>query len=69
MSNENYFYDGEIITDQNLVTIPGYDKPGLYGIDVLGFDTQTGGEFKTSAWQHIPIIVKPDDSDNMKLYF
>ncbi|MBL0072607.1 MAG: hypothetical protein IPP34_12730 [Bacteroidetes bacterium] len=31
MSNENYFYDGEIITDQNLVTIPGYDKPAFTG--------------------------------------
>jgi hypothetical protein len=69
VSNGNYYYDGEIRTDQNSITIPGYTKPGLYGIDVLAFDVQSTSEYNSSAWQHIPLIVKPDDNDNLKLYF
>ncbi len=69
VSNENYYYDGEIRTDQTSITIPGYTKPGLYGIDVLAIDAQSTSEYKSSAWQHIPLIVKPADNDNLKLYF
>ncbi|MBL0339723.1 MAG: hypothetical protein IPP71_01695 [Bacteroidetes bacterium] len=61
ISDQNYYYEGEIITDQTSTTIPGYNKPGLYGIDVMGFDVApVSGDynFKASAWQHIPVIVQ-----------
>ncbi len=70
-SSENYFYDLETITGSGSPNIT-YDQPGLYGIDVMGFDTQIYGlsnhKFKTSSWQHIPIIVK-DDLEEQVLYF
>jgi hypothetical protein len=63
VSEENYFYDGEIRTSNisSGVAIDGYVKPGLYGIDVLSFDaTSNPLDFRASSWQHIPVIVKPD---------
>ncbi len=63
ISNENYFHMEEFITDNSISTIAGYDKPGLYGIDVLAFDE----DFRASAWHHIPLIVRP--VDDQKLYF
>jgi len=74
ISNENYFYDQEIYTSAASTTFSGYDKPGLYGIDVLAFDVEdydsgTPEEyyFKSSAWNHIPVIVK--GAAEQTLYF
>jgi hypothetical protein len=54
VSEENYFYDGEIRTSNisSGVAIDGYVKPGLYGIDVIGFDaTSNPLDFRASSWQ------------------
>ena len=74
ISNENYFYDQEIFTSAATYTFGGYNKPGLYGIDVLAFDVQdlnsgTPEEynFRSSAWNHIPVIVK--GATEQTLYF
>jgi hypothetical protein len=72
ISEENYFYDGEIRTSNisSGVAIDGYVKPGLYGIDVIGFDaTSNPLDFRASSWQHIPVIVKPDSPNSKMLYF
>ncbi|MBL0341580.1 MAG: hypothetical protein IPP71_11945 [Bacteroidetes bacterium] len=70
ISDDNYFYDGEIFTDQTSTIITGYDKPGLYGIDVLAFDAVPNNniyDFKASPWSHIPIIV--NGAVDKTLYF
>jgi hypothetical protein len=72
VSEENYFYDGEIRTSNisSGVAIDGYVKPGLYGIDVLSFDaTSNPLDFRASSWNHIPVIVKPDSPNSKMLYF
>jgi hypothetical protein len=72
VSEENYFYDGEIRTSNisSGVAIDGYVKPGLYGIDVLSFDaTSNPLDFRASSWQHIPVIVKPSAPNAKMLYF
>jgi hypothetical protein len=73
LSNENYFYDSESIENGSAITRSiTYDKPGLYGIDVIGFDAHdyggsTGIDFRASSWQHIPVIVK--GTQDKILYF
>ncbi|MBL0340423.1 MAG: hypothetical protein IPP71_05530 [Bacteroidetes bacterium] len=73
ISNENYFFDSEEKLNGTTVTKSiTYNKPGLYGIDVMGFDAHdygtAGYDFRASSWQHIPVIVK-DDSEEQVLYF
>jgi hypothetical protein len=63
ISNENYFFDSEEKLNGTTVTKSiTYNKPGLYGIDVLGFDAHdygtVGYNFRASSWQHIPVIVQ-----------
>jgi hypothetical protein len=74
ISSNNFFYDNEIFakaigsTSTEQIT---YDLPGLYGIDVLGFDGHDYGSgdfnFKGSPWNHIPIIVK--GTEEQVIYF
>ncbi len=73
ISANNYFFNGESITSSNSESVT-YDQPGLYGIDVLGFDAQDYGsgerKFKASSWQHIPVIVvDPHPDEEQVLYF
>ncbi|MBK6641731.1 MAG: hypothetical protein IPG39_11065 [Bacteroidetes bacterium] len=72
ISGLNFHFDDEFITD---ATVPiAYDKPGLYGLDVMGFDVNDYGStseeyhFNASAWEHIPVIVV-DPSEEQMLYF
>ncbi len=71
-SGLNFHYDAEFITD---APVPlAYATPGLYGIDVMGFDVNDYGStseeyhFNASAWEHIPVIVV-DPSEEQMLYF
>ena len=74
ISSNNFFYDNEIFakatgsTSTEQIT---YDLPGLYGVDVLGFDGHDYGSgvfnFKGSLWNHIPIIVK--GTEEQVIYF
>ncbi|MBK8416233.1 MAG: hypothetical protein IPL22_18060 [Bacteroidetes bacterium] len=72
ISGLNFHYDDEFITDAPVPIV--YDKPGLYGIDVMGFDVNDYGStseeylFNASAWEHIPVIVV-DPSEEQMLYF
>ncbi|MBK9046112.1 MAG: hypothetical protein IPL74_05230 [Bacteroidetes bacterium] len=72
ISGLNFHFDDEFITD---ATVPiAYDKPGLYGLDVMGFDVNDYGStseeyhFNASEWEHIPVIVV-DPSEEQMLYF
>ncbi len=76
ISNENYFYNGSYISTSNSGNpIGAYDKAGLYGIDVLALDANSGSttstlspyNFKASSWKHIPVIVK--ETAEQILYF
>jgi hypothetical protein len=63
LSSNNYYYDDEVNVSGSFASHPlSYTHPGLYGIDVLGFDVNDYGtndyNFKASSWKHIPIIVK-----------
>ncbi|MBL0339486.1 MAG: hypothetical protein IPP71_00310 [Bacteroidetes bacterium] len=73
ISNENYFFDSEERLNGTTITKSfTYNKPGLYGIDLMGFDAHYYGttdkyNFRASSWQHIPVIVK--GTQEQMLYF
>lgn len=71
ISSNNYFFDQEYVTNGSSPASIAFNKPGLYGIDVLGFDATAVSQkfdFKASRWQYIPVIIN-DPSESKVLYF
>jgi hypothetical protein len=57
-SGDNHFFDEELYSNTSSAppVFNGFNKPGLYGIDIMGFDNSSR---HASSWYHLPVVALP----------